>query len=129
MRLFSVYVAASSREKARAAACMRRLRDAGFVVTYDWTADMPDGHNELALSLTQQRAIAEACIQGVEKADALWLLTGEPSRGAWVELGYSLALPGMWRVSSGPRATAFQAVVDHFDSDDDALAYLLELRR
>ena len=88
-----VYVAASSRELARAEGAIQALRDLGHEVTHDWPrmvravgeANPADADDVLRLQW------AEEDLLGIRAADTFWLLMPDYGGfGAGVELGYAL---------------------------------------
>lgn len=93
-----VYVAASSRELERVDRALAGLSKIPNVeVTYRWIDDMREqmakGRTDKDLTREEALEVGDACLQGVYDADLVWLLyPNEPTRGAWVELGYARAL-------------------------------------
>lgn len=93
-----VYVAASSRELERVDRALEGLSKIPNVeVTYRWIDDMREqmakGRTDKDLTREEALEVGDACLQGVYDADLVWLLyPNEPTRGAWVELGYARAL-------------------------------------
>jgi len=138
-----VYVAGGWLEKDSIVAPMiKRLRDAGAVITHDWTDAGPsegsvEAHinHEHTLSSDVRRKHAHLDLQGVYDADVLWFIVPnyKGSAGSWTEFGYSLARPGRQAVNvvSGPwQKSIFCELADFkFPTHEEALAYLLELRR
>jgi nucleoside 2-deoxyribosyltransferase len=133
--LARVYVAGATREVGRVRAVQGYVRSAGYAVTYDWTegleaqtvaeCDMPD---------EQARAIAWRCLDGVADADVIVLCAPKyvPTRGAWAELGYAVALKrGIVVLGEGNRVSIFTRLGHVFLRDDvqvaegivEALAY------
>ena len=137
MRMLQVYVAGASQDIPRAKAIMQALRGTGMAeITHDWIPDIENSPGDENLTPEQHRPFAEKDVQGVIKADMLWLLTPEfPSSGAWVELGvaigYRLAKGSFSQqpivISSGPKASRnlFCSLSDQqFDTDDAAFAWI-----
>lgn len=93
-----VYIAGSSAELERAEAAMALARNAGLVVTYDWTTDIrrarESGHaTDATLPAHEQARAARADLDGVGTCDVLWLLVPAcPSVGAWFEAGNARGL-------------------------------------
>lgn len=91
-----VYVAAKFTEKDRVRALYTALKEAGHTITFDWTTGEVVG-NELEAFRAAQNDLA-----GVHDADVVVLLPHAYSRGAYVELGYALALNKKIIVVGGP---------------------------
>lgn len=93
-----VYVAASSREMERVDRALAMLGGlTEVVVTYRWIddmrAEMAKGRSDKDLSRDEAMEAGHKCLLGVAQAEVVWLLyPNEPTRGAWVELGYARAL-------------------------------------
>lgn len=135
-RALRVYVAGASKEPERVRAAMDAARCAGFVVTLDWLAaiEAAGAANE-GLDDGQRRHYAAEDLAAVESADVLWLLApGNASTGAWVELGYAIALRDQVGATSRPRIAVsgaartrciFAALADYeSDHDEHALEWL-----
>jgi len=89
-----VYVAASSKEIARAEQVIAELRKLGVEITHDWTAVMrkhpPDSELEDDVLLPE---LERDLIEGVKGADLVLVLAPRtPSTGVWVELGAAWGL-------------------------------------
>lgn len=94
--ILRVYVAASSREMDRVDRALAGLGDisSNVVVTYRWIDDMraamAKGRTDADLTREEAITAGHDCLNGVIDADVCWLLyPNEPTRGAWVELGYA----------------------------------------
>lgn len=100
----SIYVAGSSRERELVAAYQTALQAAGWALAHDWVAQMNACHiPDVDLPIEAQRRYAEADLAGVRRAQVFWLLApSTPSIGAYVELGYALALHD-WCNFNAPR--------------------------
>lgn len=142
-----IYVAGSSAEMARAEKWMARLRQAGIDVTSSW----PDvirkvgEANPMHVSRNQRAKWAATDLAEIEHSNVFWLLLpeGQPSVGAYTELGFATMLaldavsarragvPGAFfkLVCSGVETSIFTAVADHFPSDNDAFGFLVSLQR
>lgn len=73
----NLYLASSSKNIPATRAAMQKLRDAGHVITYDWTLDAENPDPNKAPDY-----FAARCIQGVEQADCLIFLHSEfPTAG------------------------------------------------
>jgi nucleoside 2-deoxyribosyltransferase len=85
-----VYVATSLQNKTEARALMEILREAGHVVTHDWTLEevQPDWSEQYAADYLQRCGAQD--FAGVVKADALVLINHEASRDAMAEFGIAL---------------------------------------
>lgn len=100
-----IYLAGGSSERLTVVQPMiERMKQVGYTVTYDWTrGEEWCAGGDAALTREQRRKAAGVDIEGVERAQFLWLLVPEqPTRGAWVELGVAIA-KGLLVVASGPR--------------------------
>jgi nucleoside 2-deoxyribosyltransferase len=128
-----VYVAGASKEPERVRWAMDSLRSAGCKVTLDWLAVIEKaGSANEGLSDAQRARAAHDDLVGVQVADVLWVLAPEnTSTGAWVELGYALALGTIVVVSGHARTRSiFAALAGHeFDSDDEALEHIVSASR
>lgn len=131
-----VYVAGASKEPERVRAAMEAVRAAGFKITLDWLAAIEEaGAANEGLSDEDRRRYAKEDLRSVQRADVVWVLAPEStSTGAWVELGFALAIRDGcgWNdlaiVVSGAARTRciFAALADaEFDSDEEALAWVL----
>lgn len=133
-----IYVAGSSDELDRAAEAIAAVRAEGWELTHDWVSVIRGvGHANPGAAKRETRAQwALADIDGVYRADAVWLLSPlkGAARGAFVELGYVLALKrevprsdGRRIVVSGPIVSIFCAVADvEVETDLGGLAKLQE---
>lgn len=94
----TVYVAGASAEIKRAAGWIDKLSLEGFRVTYDWTEAVSKfGSYGNTLRDHERRMYARSDLRGIAEASIFWLLVpppGVPTTGAWVELGFALALAG-----------------------------------
>jgi hypothetical protein len=110
-------------------------------ITLDWLAAIEKaGASNEGLGDGDRRSYAADDLAAVEEADFIWLLAPEnASTGAWVELGYALALrdriDGRTRprvaVSGPARMRCIFAALANYESDSDAqaLAWLVERAR
>lgn len=130
-----VYVAGASKEPDRVSAAMRWLRNAGHTITLDWLAAIEKaGAANEGLSDEDRRYYAAEDLAAVAEADVIWLLAPEnASTGAWVELGYAIAIRDCddksagapLIVVSGPaRMRCIFASFANYETDTDNLAYL-----
>lgn len=78
-----VYVAAKFEDQALVLETYRRLREAGHVITCDWTA-LPTGDRHWGANAVRDLA-------GVLDADAIILYPHDRGKGLYVELGAALA--------------------------------------
>jgi hypothetical protein len=124
----SIYVAGASREVVLVEEYLVGLRACGYHVTYDWCAalrkDGPANPRGGPLSFVRDRS--EALLEGVRRADVLWMLVpGEASAGAWVEVGAALALQVPVVVSGDWEVTVFSGKADRrFETHDAAFDWL-----
>jgi len=135
------YLAGGFLEKEMISGYMRKLEAAGHEITCDWTkaeAAVPGKTSDADLTDQEQRRFAMQDLQGVKDADIVWHLVAEykGSRGAYVEVGYALALRMPLRplgeggivIASGRdvRKSIFHSLCDStFGTHDQALHWLL----
>lgn len=108
-----VYIAGPSSDLDRVDRAIALLAHVeGVELTYDWTkavrAERERGVTDDALSFEDARRYATLDLRAIRQADLLWLLLpppGSTSVGAWVELGYALAM-GLRIVASGERSSS-----------------------
>lgn len=109
-----------------------RLREIGFVITYEWTKDIREGgfKPDSELSDTHRRYAARMDTHGVTTCDLLWVLT--PTRkdqgcGMWVELGMAVALKKRVVVSGAlAKRTVFTELCEaKFDEHEDAFRFII----
>ncbi len=123
MRKFKVYVAASSLQMDRARDVMAQLRAAGHEVVHDWCSIIEARGVANPSDSTQDERWDWAIddLQGVKRADVLWLLVpAEEGAGAFVELGYALALGKPVIASGAYLRSIFTAMAACYDRDDIA---------
>lgn len=135
MTALRVYVAGASAEVDMVATFIGRLREAGVVITYDWTADVltsrARGVRDEDLTPGVRQACATADLQGVAQADVMWLLTpANASTGAWTELGFAIGT-GTPLIISGEQArrSIFTEGRHCVATHEDALRHLLDRQR
>lgn len=136
-----IYVAGASKEPTRVRDAMGCAREAGFDLTLDWLAAIEKaGAANEGLSDGDRRHYAADDLAAVADADFVWLLAPDnASTGAWVELGYAIALRDAIGSSPRPRIVVsgrarvrciFAAFADYeSDNDANALAWLTERSR
>lgn len=126
-----IYVAGGSSEAKLVSDAMARLREAGWVVTSDWTvpvlARQAAGLVDASLSAEEAARHALGDMEGVRDADVFWLMApAQKSEGAWFECGYAFAL-GKRIVISGPTHNIFATCSRlRYESHVVALANILE---
>lgn len=118
-----VYVAGSSRQLGRVRAAMERLKAAGHTVVHDWpTIIEAQGEANPADATQDERwdwAIDD--LAGVKAADCLWFLVpAEEGAGAFVELGYALAIGKPVICSGTYQRSIFTSMAVCYDRDDQA---------
>jgi NTP pyrophosphatase (non-canonical NTP hydrolase) len=101
-----VYVASKFTNYLAVREAQQRIREAGHVVTYDWTT-----HAEQSDPDPVACALADA--EGVRSADVLVLLEVPEMRGAYVELGMALALGKPCLALPDPAQPAPYQVFEH----------------
>ena len=125
-----VYVAGATKEVERVRTVQGYCRTAGHEITFDWTdgleaqtvaeADMFDEH---------ARTLAWRCLDGVNDADVVVLCVPawQPTRGAWVELGYAVAKKrGIVILGEASRVSVFTRLGHSFVRDDWQVALGIE---
>lgn len=149
--MIRVYVAGAWVEQNyRAKPMIAAIKARSIVCTHDWTAaeGAIHGSSDADLTHVQRRQFAEEDLKGIRGADVLWLLAPEAkgSCGAWVELGYALAMREFYRgfnlpefrddstrvIVSGPKnkRSIFTELTDRlFDTDEEALQWLEDLSK
>lgn len=118
-----VYVAASSLQLDRAQAAMEWLRAAGHEVTHDWPAIIAarGGANPDDATQDDRWDWAIDDLAGVKSADVLWLLVPyKEGAGAFVELGYALAIGKPVICSGLYMRSIFTAMGVCYDTDEQA---------
>jgi nucleoside 2-deoxyribosyltransferase len=128
-----IYLAGASANIAVCEYWMAQLRTRGHTITLDWTVPIREnaaaGRTDAALSVVEKRHYARADLDAIKSADMVWVLApAGPSTGAWVEMGYALALRptslAPWLVVSGPHdrcifaSLASQTFSDHAQAFD-----------
>lgn len=130
------FVEQNERAKPMMAACKKK----GIKITHNWTVNnFEPGGSDADLTHIQRRKFASEDLIGVVKADVLWLLAPEAkgSCGAWVELGFALALRDERQQDvSSPviivsgcmnKRSIFTELADRlFDTDEEALQWLVD---
>lgn len=128
-----VYVAGGFEEREMVSGWMRRLREAGIVVTHDWTqaeTTVPGVTSDAQLTAEQAGAFAMDDMEGVERADLLWHIVASyrGARGSYFETGAAFAM-GKLIIVSGPdwRKTIFHHLASRqFETHVGAFAAILE---
>lgn len=129
----AVYVASAWDDYPRARAAMAALRDAGCVVTHDWTAYV-DVYPANDAPPDERAKHAREDIDGVANADVVLVLTpADRSRGAgvWIEMGAALAL-GKRVVLAGAQRdrSVFCSLAEaRFERDEQAITCLATFAR
>jgi len=127
---FSVYLAASSAEIARAQSIVDRLTSVGITITSTWLANIAavGSANPRDASREQRLAWTDICLAEVRAADLLWFLVpsvSNPTRGGWGELLYAHALGKELVCSGDTRQSIFPAIAGEFDDDEHALDFVV----
>ena len=127
-----VYVAGNSSERGeRAKPVIEKLRNAGCVITYDWTVAV-DEFGANAVGETQARLSASRDLAGVRGADVVLALAPETGGcGMWIEVGaaFALGIPVLFSCPEPNRTIFSRLALARFESDHFAVAYLLEMHR
>lgn len=129
-----IYIAGASAEPERVQRAMDAARQLGYEVTLDWLAVIKAvGAANDGLSVGERQKYALADLGAIYRADVFWLLAPEnASTGAWVELGYAIAVEARLEnvVVSGPGAAKciFVELADVVAPTDElALQHLKQL--
>lgn len=120
-----IYIAASSREVERVRAAQAAVAARGWTLTLDWLtpmlANIEAGRPDAALGDEEAAEYARADLAAIASADVLWLLAPtQPTKGAYVELGYALGTRRVPVVVSGPRTSIFEALGACVTTDAEA---------
>lgn len=125
----TIYVAGAVAEVQRAAGVIAQLRELGFTITHDWTAQVlaaPDRH-ERDMETTERQLIALQSMRGAREAGLLILLIPAEGRGrgAWVEFGYALHACVRLITCGDASCSVFTELAErNFATDAEALAWL-----
>lgn len=133
MSALRIYVAGASAEVDMVAGYIGRLRNAGAVITHDWTPSVRGscGAADVDMSAGLRMSLVSGDLAGIAAADVMWLLVPEATTiGAWVELGYARGL-GIPVHVSGPRSrcTIFTEFCVHHETHGAAFAHLSQMAR
>lgn len=105
---------------------MRLLQDRGIEITVNWVDHVhAAGSANRGLSPQVRRDAAEMDLLGVECADMVVLLVppdGVPTSGAWVEIGYALALQIPVHAIGDCEASIFLSLCRQWGTADELLA-------
>lgn len=125
--LMRIYVAGASAEILRAEAFVKRLRDAGFEITFDWPAMIRSvGSANGGLTDDQRNDASYHALAGVDECDVLVLLVPSvASSGCWLETGYAFGSQRDIIYVGDPERTIFSALTRHVVATDDQAFDLL----
>lgn len=127
--MIKIYIAAASKDIARAELVRDQLRELEYDITSTWmdqirqvgAANPRDASNE-------QRAIwAEGCLREVRNSDVLLFLVpddGMDTAGAWTELGVAYAESVEILCAGVTKRSIFCALGREFASDQDAIHHI-----
>jgi len=137
MNKLRLYIATASNPLEEAERRIADARAAGFEITHDWTKDVRSAGNASLDDPRIRTSAAKADLRGVETADVVWLIQPEnASTGAWVELGYALALkeaenskhaakrPRIVVSGASTRCIFADLADDRFTDHDDAFVFI-----
>jgi hypothetical protein len=124
-----VYVGGASSEIDRVEAFIKRVRAAGHHITFDWARDIRDSGKpaNVGMTHTQRFNAWNACMVGVERADAVIILAprnGRTTKGAWGEMAIYIAQGGVPIYVGHVDDTVMTAMCQVVDDDDAAFAAL-----
>ena len=96
---FYLYIAGASAEVERAAYWIKRCKDIGIHITFDWTAEVLArktlGIHDKDLSHDERQKYATLDRRAINKADCMWLLVPPKavhSTGCWWELAWAQSM-------------------------------------
>lgn len=127
-----IYVAGASKEIDLIERLIAKLKEAGHEITHDWTVDVRREGGGSPNDSDVRRTCALKDLEAVEACQIFWLVKPaetSTSTGAWVELGWALALhKGKHLIASGASEKCiFADLVDHsFVDHEQALEHILE---
>lgn len=130
MSVTTVYVAASSRDLARAKRWTRALLDCNIGVSSTWieSVESVGEANPRNASSASRRRMAERCITGIAESDILWLLVPSAplvSAGAWCEFGFAWMTNRVVIASGDTKLSVFSALALEFETDAAAFSEIL----
>lgn len=128
---FSIYVAGSSAELARAQGWIDALTAHDIKVTSSWpTVITQVGDANPAVDDALRRKYALDDFAQIDAADVLWLLvpTSSPGRGAYAELGYAYAQHKVIACSGATDQSIFTSLGRCTPYDAEAFGWMLDLR-
>lgn len=132
--MHSIYLSGASSELVLCESYRDKLVNDGWHIELDWMAKIrASGIGDTSLPVRGQQHVAQTDLWAVSRAECFWLvLPSAPSRtiGAWVELGYALALEDApVIVISGQWNSIFDQLGEkRFVTHDEAFAYIHKLR-
>jgi hypothetical protein len=119
------FVSGKIGEQGGAIEAMDALRDAGHVITFDWTTIPHLKPYDETVNASREAALKEA--QGVADADAVVLIAHESGVGMFIEMGMALALgKPIYVVTARPSRSMFfhHPLVQRFAALKDLLQFL-----
>jgi hypothetical protein len=123
----NIYVAGGSTELDLVASYMRKLRDLGHEITYDWVTTVREfGANPRDATHRQRTSQSGEGLTGVLNAEIVWaLLPTEPSFGCAFELGFACGRGVHFIVSGDWQTSIFCAqATARFDEHERALSWI-----
>lgn len=126
-----IYIAASSTDLERVDRCASLAHAAGLLVVSTWPVTVRKVGNANPRDAVRSDRIRWSMddLAELQLADIVWLLVppaDKPTRGAWIEIGYAIHA-GKGLVCSGDtRQSIFTSLGAEFDTDDAALAFLID---
>lgn len=123
------YVGGASSEIERVERFIARLRAAGYIITFDWPAQIRASGKPANIGLTREERFAawSACMEGVESADEVVIIAprnGRTTKGAWGEMGIAIARGTVPIYVGHEDDTVMASMCEVVDSDDEAFAAL-----
>lgn len=126
-----IYIAASSSDLERVDRCAAGAHAAGLLVVSTWPVTV----RKVGNANPRDAVRGDRCKWALEDlaelqlADVVWFLVppvSQPTRGAWIEMGYAIHA-GKGLVASGDtKQSIFTALGAEFHTDDAALAFLID---
>lgn len=128
----NLYIAGASAERELIADMIAKCSEVGIRITLDWPSQIEaNGGVANGMAPEEARTFAQADLDAVDAADAVWLVSGEARTcGAWVEFGYALARSKQTIVSGNLDRCIFTHFAGRvFTSHADAFGYVCELEK
>lgn len=127
----TLYIAGASAEVDMVVEYAAKAAAIGWHQTFEWWRDVLENRKrnvpDVALTDKERERLSRADLEGVARAEVVWLIIPPPGRsaGAWLELGAAIATKKRIIVSGDWRRSIFTSLAERrFDTHDEALAWL-----